>query len=166
MAPVNLSDLCEQWLPEIRQGLPDSVTLEIHLATPGPVILADEDQIKQIVINLVNNAWESIEPNSGIIKLTILATSPKELSPEYTFPLGWHPKDCPHACVEVWENGCGINDQDLKKIFDPFFSTKFTGRGMGLAVVLGIVRIHEGGIAVESKPGKGSTFRVYLPMLD
>ena len=59
--------------------------------------------------------------------------------------------------------GSGIADKDIEKIFDPFFSTKFTGRGLGLSVVLGIVRAHGGAVTVESEPGRGSAFRVFLP---
>jgi two-component system cell cycle sensor histidine kinase/response regulator CckA len=63
-----------------------------------------------------------------------------------------------------WRTRCGIPDQDIEKIFDPFFSTKFTGRGLGLAVVLGIVRAHQGAVTVESKMGQGSVFRIFLPV--
>ena len=62
------------------------------------------------------------------------------------------------------DTGCGIADKDIEKIFDPFFSTKFTGRGLGLAVVLGIVRAHGGAVTVESEPGRGSVFRVFFPV--
>ena len=63
------------------------------------------------------------------------------------------------------DTGCGIADKDIEKLFDPFFTTKFTGRGLGLPVVLGIVRRAGGGITVESKPGQGSVFRVFLPVI-
>ena len=59
------------------------------------------------------------------------------------------------------DTGCGIGSKDIEKIFDPFFTTKFIGRGMGLSVVLGIVRAHHGGITAESEPGRGSVFRVF-----
>jgi CheY-like chemotaxis protein len=64
----------------------------------------------------------------------------------------------------VTDTGCGIEEKDIEKLFDPFFSSKFTGRGMGLAVVLGIVRAHSGVVMVESEPGRGSTFRVFFPV--
>jgi CheY-like chemotaxis protein len=66
--------------------------------------------------------------------------------------------------MEVKDAGCGIADKDIEKLFDPFFSSKFTGRGMGLAVVLGIVKAHDGAVTVESEPGRGSAFRVFLPV--
>ena len=66
--------------------------------------------------------------------------------------------------MTVEDNGCGITEESMRNLLEPFFSTKFTGRGLGLPVVLGIVKIHGGGITVESKEGKGSIFQVFLPL--
>ena len=66
--------------------------------------------------------------------------------------------------IEFTDTGCGISPENLDKIFDPFFSTKFTGRGLGLAAVLGIVRGHKGGLKVYSEPGKGTTFLIRIPV--
>ena len=81
------------------------------------------------------------------------------------FPIVFQPHATTYACLSVEDQGGGIPNEDLGKLFDPFFTTKFQGRGMGLAAVLGIVRAHNGAIVVESMPGKGSTFRIYLPSL-
>jgi signal transduction histidine kinase len=81
------------------------------------------------------------------------------------FPIDCHLQDTIYACLEVADSGCGISSPDIEKIFDPFYSSKFPGRGMGLAVALGIVRAHDGAITVESKPGCGSAFRVFLPVV-
>jgi CheY-like chemotaxis protein len=69
------------------------------------------------------------------------------------------------ACLEVADSGCGIPERDFEKLFEPFYSSKFAGRGLGLCVVLGIVRSHHGVVTVESAPGRGSVFRVYFPIL-
>jgi len=80
------------------------------------------------------------------------------------FPVDWQPVDAAYACLEVTDAGCGIAEKDIEKIFDPFFSTKFIGRGLGLSVVLGIVRAHHGAVTVESRPDNGSIFRVFFPV--
>jgi len=82
----------------------------------------------------------------------------------HRFPLDWQPQSNAYACLEVADEGQGINEKDMEKLFDPFFSTKFPGRGMGLAVVLGIVRVHSGVVVVRSHPGRGSTFQVFFPV--
>ena len=69
-----------------------------------------------------------------------------------------------YACLEVADSGSGIAGKDIEKLFDPFFSSKFTGRGLGLPVVLGVLRAYSGAVAVESKPGRGSVFRAYFPV--
>ena len=76
----------------------------------------------------------------------------------------WEPTEEAYACIEVSDTGCGMDSETLERIFDPFFSTKFTGRGLGLPVVLGAVKAHDGAVAVESEPGRGAVFRIYLPL--
>jgi CheY-like chemotaxis protein len=78
--------------------------------------------------------------------------------------LDWQPQDTTYACLEVADAGCGIAGQDIEKLFDPFYSSKFAGRGLGLSVALGIVRTHGGVITVQSEPGHGSVFRVFFPV--
>ncbi|MEI6424696.1 MAG: ATP-binding protein [Lentisphaerota bacterium] len=74
------------------------------------------------------------------------------------------PQEQSYVCLEIADSGCGIEEKDIDKIFDPFFSTKFIGRGLGLSVVLGIARAHEAAITVESRLGTGSVFRVFFPL--
>ena len=119
--------------------------------------------MKQVITNLFNNAWESIGDKEGTIHLTVKTVLPSEIPKAYRLPVDWQPIKSAHICLEVADKGCGIMEKDIYNIFDPYFSTKFTGRGLGLSVVLGIVRTHEGGIRVESAPGRGSVFSVFLP---
>ena len=161
---LDLSAACEHWLPTLRTALPQGVILESDLPCPGPAIAANVNQIQQILTNLVTNAWESFGGLQGTIRLSIRMMTPADIATICRFPIEWQPLDEAYACMEVADGGCGIAGEDLQKLFDPFYSTKFMGRGMGLAVVLGIVRAHGGAITVESGPGQGSAFQVYFPV--
>jgi CheY-like chemotaxis protein len=120
--------------------------------------------MQQVLTNLITNAWESISDNRGAIGLTVKTVSHEDIPTSNRFPIDWQPQSIPYTCLEVSDTGHGISDRDIEKIFDPFFTTKFTGRGLGLPVVVGIVKAHGGGITVESEPEQGSTFRIYLPV--
>jgi CheY-like chemotaxis protein len=136
--------------------------LELDLPTPGPTVLASADHVQQILTNLVANAWEASAGRPGKIRVSIKTMVAEDIPAENRFPIGWQPQDTAYACLEVADAGCGIPPHDIEKVFDPFFSTKFTGRGLGLSVVLGIVRGQQGVITVESEPGRGSCFRIFL----
>jgi two-component system, cell cycle sensor histidine kinase and response regulator CckA len=119
-------------------------------------------QIQQIIMNLIINASESIGERSGIIYIT---TGLVECDREYLDEAQMQTdlKEGDYVFLEITDTGCGMDKATLSKIFDPFFSTKFTGRGLGLAAVQGIIRGHKGIIKVYSEPGKGTTFKVLLP---
>jgi CheY-like chemotaxis protein len=134
------------------------------LPSPGPGISANANEIQQILTNLVTNAWEAGGDGRSAVHLTVKTVSPADIPTWRRFPLDWRPRDHAYACLEVEDQGSGIAEKDIEKIFDPFFSSKHAGRGLGLPVVLGIVRAHSGAIAVETEPGRGSTFRVFLPV--
>jgi two-component system, cell cycle sensor histidine kinase and response regulator CckA len=140
-------------------------TLRLDLASGLPPVEADPSQLRQVVMNLVTNASDSLGDGSGMIRL---ATSVRALGPgdvpridsSSSLPAG------DYVVLEVTDSGCGMTEDTRKRIFDPFFTTKFTGRGLGLAAVQGIVRGHGGGIQVESAPGEGTTFRVLFPVVE
>jgi two-component system, cell cycle sensor histidine kinase and response regulator CckA len=162
--PLDLSVTCRQNLPIFQAMVPKGMVLNVDFPASGPIILGNSGHIQQILTNLLTNAWESICDNQGVIGLTIKTVSDEDISPANRFPFDWQPRKTLHACMEIKDTGCGIADKEIEKIFDPFFTTKFTGRGMGLSVVLGIVGAHGGGVTVESEPGRGSVFRVFLPI--
>ena len=162
--PLDLSEVCRRSLPMLRAAMPKDVVLETDLPSPGPVISANANQMQQVLTNLVTNAWEAIGDGRGVIHLTVKTVSPADIPTAHRFPVDWQPQDHAYACLEVADTGSGIADKDIEKLFDPFFSSKFTGRGLGLSVVLGIVRAHGGAVTVESEPGRGSIFRVFLPV--
>jgi len=100
----------------------------------------------------------------GAIGLTIKTVSQMDIPTLKRFPIDWLPQEIAYTCLEVSDTGHGIARRDIEKIFDPFFTTKFTGRALGLSVVMGIVKAHGGGVTIESESGRGSTFRIFLPV--
>jgi PAS domain S-box-containing protein len=162
--PIDLSEACRRSLPILRVVMPGKVVMETDLPSPGPVINANANQIQQILTNLITNAWEAVAEDSGSIYLRVKTVSLTEIPTMHRNPIDWQSHDNAYACLEVTDTGCGIADKDTEKLFDPFFSSKFTGRGMGLAIVMGIVRAHGGVVTVESEPGIGSNFRVFFPV--
>ncbi len=162
--PLDLCAACQWSLTIVRAILPAKVLMEVDLPSPGPVVSANENQIQQVLTNLVTNAWEAVGENGGSIHLEVKTVSREEIPAAHFYPLHWQPQAPSYACLQLADTGCGIADKNFENLFDPFFSSKFTGRGMGLAMVLGIVRAHGGAITVESEPGRGSTFSVFLPV--
>ena len=162
--PLDISYCCRKILPILKAAIPANVILETDFSSPGPVINTNIDYMQQILTNLITNAWESIGKNSGTISLSIKTVSPAEIPTAQRHPIDWQPQDSAYACLEVTDTGCGVEDKHIEQLFDPFFTDKFTGRGMGLAVVQGLVKAHYGVVTVDSKPGRGSTFNVFFPL--
>ena len=162
--PLDLSDACLRSLPILWAIMPGKVVIETDLPSPGPVISANASQIQQVLTNLITNAWEAVGEDGGSIHLGVKTVSPSEITAPHFYPLDWQLQNNTYACLEVADRGCGIADEDIDKLFDPFFSSKFTGRGMGLPVVMGILRAHSGAITMKSEPGRGSAFRVFFPV--
>lgn len=160
--PLDLSEVCRQSLSMLRSGLPKNMVLESDLASPGPTVFASVNQLQQLITNLVTNAWEASDAGEGFIRLTVQTVPAAVIPAANRFPIDWQPQDTAYACLKVADAGCGIANENIEKIFDPFYSTKFTGRGMGLAVVFGIVRALHGTVTVETAPGRGSTFQIFL----
>lgn len=161
--PLDLADVCRRSLHVIEATVPKNVVLETCLPFPGPSINANAKQTQLILTNLINNALEAIGADQGTINLTVTMVASDDISSLHRFPINRQPEDKPYACLEVRDSGCGIAAEDIEEAFDPFFSTKFTGRGLGLSVVSGLVQAHNGFVTVESETGLGSTFRVFFP---
>ncbi len=138
-------------------------TLEFQLAPGLPPIEADPSQIQQIIMNLVLNAAEAIGARPGAIRVATSAVTLRDGDLPEILPAGTHLAGS-FVQLEISDNGGGMTPDVRRRIFDPFFTTKFAGRGLGLAAVLGIVRSHGGALTVQSEAGRGSVFRVYLPV--
>ena len=162
IVPTDLSQLVRETMLRLKATLPRSVVLRLTLAEDPPEVAADAAQIRQLLVNLVNNAADALGEREGTLAIT---TGTQHLDRTEL-------SSCVHApdlaagtyvFLEISDDGPGMSAEITGRIFEPFFSTKFTGRGMGLAAVLGIVRGHDGAIHVSSQPGEGAKFRVFLP---
>jgi PAS domain S-box-containing protein len=163
--PTNLNEVVESMSHLIEVSCSKKVYLNYNLVPDLPLVSVDINQIRQLVMNLSTNASEAIGDKNGMVTI---ATGTIDADKTYLATTEVH--DAPHqgiyAYIEVADTGCGMDAKTKSKLFDPFFSTKFAGRGLGLAASLGIVRGHEGTIKVYSEQGKGSTFMVLFPAAD
>jgi CheY-like chemotaxis protein len=160
--PVNLSKLVEEMGDLLHAAVSKKATLRCSYAANLPPILADPVQMRQVVINLMTNASEALGEEGGSVRVStgIMRADRTYLArayPDPELPAGFY------AYLEVTDTGAGMDAQTHARIFDPFYTTKGAGRGLGLAACLGIVRGHRGGVVVESQPGQGTTIRVLLP---
>jgi PAS domain S-box-containing protein len=160
---VNLTEIVSNSRALLSASVPKRVSLTFDLSNDLPCLEVDPGRIEQILMNLVINAGEAIPTKSdGLIEV---ATSTSEVAPDMARQHSQAYDVAPgtYVCLAVRDNGIGMDEATVARIFDPFFSTKFTGRGLGLAGVYGIVRSSRGFIDVQSSPGAGSVFRVFLP---
>ena len=160
--PVDLSTLAHGVVDRFRKSLPDGTTLACDLAPALPAIDGDESRLIQAITNLLSNSAESLSETGGTIRLTTL---PRDANPGEARQVfcAEPPENGRCVMLEVTDSGVGMSDDVISKIFDPFYSTKSIGRGLGLAAVLGIVRAHHGVIQVNSRPGKGTSVRTFFP---
>nr|WP_320133003.1 transporter substrate-binding domain-containing protein [uncultured Holophaga sp.] len=161
---LDLNLLLRDLHPLLQASLPSATALRLDLAPGLPQVRADERQLRQVVLNLANNASEALEGRPGTLTFHTRSETLCEAEIRILFP-GQTLEAGPQVVLEVSDTGSGIAPDVLPRIFDPFFSTRFTGRGLGLPATLGILRSHGGGLRVTSRPGAGSTFIVYLPAL-
>ncbi len=163
---LDLSETCRRILPLLQAAAPEDVLIQKELPTTGPHIEGDANQIQQVLAALINNAGEAVAQNNGSVLLRILTVMAADIPVKQRFPIDWQPQSPTYACIEVQDTGCGITDEDREMLFDPFSSKKFIGRGLSLAIVLGIAKAHGGAVTVESKFARGSTFRLFLPLAE
>jgi signal transduction histidine kinase len=153
---VGVAALLETTLDFVRhQVQKQGVQVEMNGKEDLPPVKGDSDQLQQVFLNLILNAIQSM-PRGGTLRIS--------LSSKYTLKKGLEVgKPQFYAIVSIEDTGAGMEQEVIQNIFNPFFTTKDKGTGLGLTISQGIVRDHEGWIEVESEMGKGSTFRIYLP---
>jgi PAS domain S-box-containing protein len=160
VGPVDLSKTVDEMLSLLRVSVTKRAVIQTDLDQSLPPITASAAQIRQVVMNLITNASDAIGQRDGQIRVNTRRVTLNAGSggiSSGTLP------DGDYAQLEVSDTGCGMSAQTQTQVFDPFFSTKSAGRGLGLAVVQGIVRSLGGAIHLRSQPGEGTTFRVVLP---
>ncbi|MHB8829046.1 MAG: response regulator [Syntrophales bacterium] len=159
---LDLNLVVEEMLHMLEVSISKKAVLRLSPYHSLPPVEADATQIRQIIMNLVINASEAIGDKSGVIAIT---TGCMDCDRSYLKDiwLAENLADGLYVYLEVADTGRGMDRETMSRLFDPFFSTKFTGRGLGMAAVLGIVRGHKGAIKVYSEVGKGTTFKVLLP---
>ncbi len=161
---VDLSSLVQEMAHLLSVSISKKTEVVYELADSMPAIEADATQVRQVVMNLITNASDALGGETGHVRVRtgVMKLDGRFLQKAVVADqLG----DGPFAFVEVEDDGCGMDEATRLRIFDPFFSTKFAGRGLGLAAVLGIVRSHHGAIWVDSEPGRGTRIRVVFPGL-
>jgi len=166
--PVGVSHIVKEALKLLRASLPSTIEIEQNIAVvpQGDLVLADPTQIHQVLMNLCTNAAHAMREKGGILHVELANA---QLDPDTSLTAlhqGIH--EGPYLRLTVNDTGHGMDREIMERIFDPFFTTKSAGEGtgMGLAVVHGIVKSHGGLITVNSKPGEGTTFDVYLPKIE
>lgn len=162
--PVDLAKLVEDVSPLLEASLPAEVRLELALGEDVPALEGDATQLRQVAMNLVINAAEAYGAEGGAVRVVAERRwLDRSFFDECVLEEGQPPGE--YVVLSVLDHGCGIETPAVSRIFEPFFSTKFTGRGLGLASVLGIVRSHGGGIHVDTAPGEGTRLTIALPPL-
>jgi PAS domain S-box-containing protein len=158
---LDLVAVLEEGRRFLRSTLPANITIDLQIAPGLPPIVGDATQIHQVLLNLGSNAAHAMRASGGTLTVT---AAPVENLSDLSMVLGGSTASA-YVRLTVADTGHGMDEATRRRIFDPFFTTKNTreGTGLGLAVVHGIVRAHRGAIDVESRPGEGAKFHLYLP---
>lgn len=161
---IDLNELIKDNISLLNTTLLNGVSLQLDLMSNLPPVEAKRAHIQQLVMNLIINAAESIEGGMGSVLLRTGRESIREDDQRHHFlnVRSLHPGCYIH--FQVTDTGCGMTPYQLQQVLSPFFTTKPSGRGLGLSTVLDIVNLYKGGILVDSQPGLGTTFNIYLPL--
>ncbi len=160
--PLNLKDVVDGMEQLLLRIVGEDMKLETHQAVANLMVMADQSQLEQILLNLVTNARDAM-PGGGLISIGTESVVVQEKEMLLLHDLK-EPGE--YAVLSVSDTGGGMDEEAQQRIFEPFYSTKATGKGtgLGLSIVHGIIKQHNGDISVYSEPGKGTTFKVYLPL--
>lgn len=167
LRPIKISIVVKEAMRLIKATLPTSITIKQRIDAVDSIVVADGTQIHQIVINLCTNAAHAMESVGGQLEVCLDEEEIRQNPFEETEASAADPLEPGrYVCLSVSDTGHGIPEHLMERIFDPYFTTKAKGMGtgLGLAVVRGIVQNHGGLIHATSTPGKGTLFKIYLPI--
>uniref|UniRef100_A0A7C3SHL5 histidine kinase n=1 Tax=Desulfobacca acetoxidans TaxID=60893 RepID=A0A7C3SHL5_9BACT len=161
--PIKVSPIIKETLKMLRATVPATIELVSQVDEEKDTILADPTQIHQVLLNLCANAAHAMREKGGVLEVAVQAVDLDEAAAAHYHELA----PGPYVMIKVKDTGHGMSKEVMERIFDPFFTTKAPGEGtgMGLAVVHGILKAHGGAITVQSEPGKGTEFQVFLPRI-
>jgi CheY-like chemotaxis protein len=160
--PMRIQSVAKEVIKLIHASLPSTITIVQDIDNDCPTVMADPTRIHQIFMNLITNAFHSMEVSGGVLHVSL-----KTQSVDEEFKRFKDVKATEYVCIKISDTGSGMDREVMDRIFNPYFTTKPEGKGtgLGLSVIHGIVESHNGHITVESQPGIGTTFEIYLPCL-
>ena len=160
--PLQVNQVVTEMIDLLESAVSRKVVIRTELEKGVIPVMADAAQLRQVLMNLIMNASEAIGDRSGVVTVRtgLIRVDDRYLDETY---VGGEVEEGYYTFIEVSDTGCGMDETTMQRMFDPFFSTKFAGRGLGLASVLGIVRGHGGTVKVYSEPDGGSSFKILLP---
>ncbi|MCA1792295.1 MAG: PAS domain S-box protein [Desulfobacteraceae bacterium] len=162
---IDLSELCRVKMKDLSKAMPENISLTTQFEFTGLMLHSDRSHLEQVLKILFENAVEALmEETSGKISVTLEPVETSDIQYVHMFPNNWHAGPEEYARLVFSDTGKGMAEETIHQIFEPFYSDKFTGRGLGLAVALGIVKAHGGCICVQSKAGQGTDFIIILPL--
>ena len=160
---IHLCLLVNEMVDMLGKTLPQNAALKVECSPGIPLFKGDAAQIQQVIMNLIINASEAIGEEQGEIRVSLTKTAIQADNTENDYKGKAIPQGV-YACLEITDTGCGMDSETRQRLFEPFYTTKFTGRGLGMSAVLGIVATHKGVLQLFSQPGVGTTFKIYLPV--
>lgn len=163
--PLQIHLIVKETLKLLRASIPTTIEIRTKIDPKSGTVLADPTQIHQVLMNLCTNAYQAMRETGGVLAIEL---SHLKISPEDKKVAGLQLTPGSYVKLQVSDTGCGMEKSLMERIFEPYFTTKEKGEGtgMGLALVHGIIKDHDGHITVYSEPGKGSIFCVYLPRVE
>jgi signal transduction histidine kinase len=163
LEPISLQNIVNEAIDLLRATLPATTEIRSRFADDVDSVLADSTQIREVLINLGTNAAHAIGDRTGHLEIDLERV---EFDSGSNLPLGGLTPGS-YVRLTVSDTGCGMDEETIARIFDPYFTTKPAGEGsgLGLAAVQGIIASHHGAIEVSSAPGQGAAFMIYLPLL-